>query len=57
MKFTATSKDPLDNDTDINITYLDSKNQQWLTTITILAGEKEGSIIVEDAKTGDGDFS
>lgn len=58
VKFTASSLNgPLDNDTDINITYLDSKNQQLLTTITILAGESEGSIIIEDAKTGEGDFS
>ena len=49
VKFTANSDSPLDNDTDINITYLDSKNQRWLTTITILAGESEGSTIVKDA--------
>ena len=58
VKFTAATLDGLlENDTDIDITYLDSKNQQWLTTITILAGESEGSTIVKDAKTGEGDFS
>ena len=57
VKFTATSDSPLDNDTDINITYLDSKDQQWLTTITILTGKQEGSIIVEDAQIDKDTFS
>ena len=61
VQFIATSDDLLENDTDINITYFESNDesnsQSLSTTITILAGEKEGSIIVEDAKTGDGDFS
>ena len=61
VPFTATSDDLLENDTNINITYFESNDesnsQPLSTTITILAGEKEGSIIVEDAKTGEGDFS
>ena len=57
VQFTATSDSPLDNDTDINITYLDSKDQQWLTTVTILTGKQEGSIIVEDAQINKDTFS
>lgn len=61
VQFTATSDDLLENDTDINITYFKSSDksndQPLLTTVTILAGESKGSTVVEDAKTGEGDFS
>ena len=57
VKFTATSDSPLDNDADINIKYFNSKGQQLSTTITILAGGNEGSIIVEDAIIDKNKFS
>lgn len=49
VQFTATSDDLLENNTDVNIKYFNSKGQQLSTTITILAGESEGSTIVKDA--------
>ena len=50
VKFTAATLDGLlENNTDVNIKYFNSKGQQLSTTITILAGESEGNIIVEDA--------
>ena len=51
VKFTATSDGLLDKDTNINIKYRDFEGYQLSTTITILAGEDKGSIIVEDAQT------
>ena len=50
VKFTAATLDGLlENNTDVNIKYFNSKGQQLSTTITILAGESEGSTIVKDA--------
>ena len=50
VQFTTTSDGLLDKDTDINIKYRDSEGNQLSTTITILAGEDKGSVVVEDAK-------
>ena len=50
VKFTAATLDGLlENNTDVNIKYFNSKGQQLSTTITILAGESGGSTIVKDA--------
>ena len=57
VQFTATSDGLLDKDTNINIKYRDSEDYQLSTTITILAGEDKGNVIVEDAKTDKSTFS